>query len=209
MSAWRVALSPWRGAAGCAGGWLTELTRYVAVVAVAEAELDGVADVHLVRAVAAVDQAGFLERGFCAGPAGLCPEIGVDGALPGGERRQQDPGLVFTEGGSPVVSRRARRCASVRTSRRGVTVPVSGGTRRSASGPPRSGSSWAAATVATARQLPSQGAGELVRGERGPGGGGHGEHGEGIGPPVLAVSPTAQGPSEPSEAAGVLPGGRS
>jgi hypothetical protein len=55
----------------------------------------------LVRAVAAVDQAGFLERGFCAGPAGLCPEIGVDGALPGGERRQQDPGLVFTEGGSP------------------------------------------------------------------------------------------------------------
>lgn len=39
-----------------------------------------------------------------------------------------------------------------------------------------------------ARQLPSQAAGEVVGGERGPGGGEHGQHGEGVGSPVLAAA---------------------
>src|ERR1017187_5201708 len=81
MSAWRLALSRWRGAAVRGGGWLAEFTCYVAVVAVAEAELDVVADVDSVRAVAAVDQAGLFERGFGAGPAGLRAETGVGIAL--------------------------------------------------------------------------------------------------------------------------------
>jgi hypothetical protein len=38
-----------------------------------------------------------------------------------------------------------------------------------------------------ARQLPSQGSGELVGGERGPGGGQGGQHCDGVGPLVLAV----------------------
>jgi hypothetical protein len=74
---------------GLAAG-LAELAGDVVVVAVAEAESDVVADVDFVRAVDAVDQAGFLERGFGGGPAGLCPQIGVGVALPGDERGEQD-----------------------------------------------------------------------------------------------------------------------
>ena len=44
-----------------------------------------------------VDQAGFLERGLGGCPAGLCPQIGVGAALPGGERGEQDAGLVVVE----------------------------------------------------------------------------------------------------------------
>jgi hypothetical protein len=51
--------------------------------------------VDFVRAVDAVEQAGFQEFGFGGGPAGLCPQIGVGGALPG----RQDAGLVVVEDG--------------------------------------------------------------------------------------------------------------
>jgi hypothetical protein len=81
---------------------LAELAGDVAVVAVAEAELYVVAEVGFVRAVDAVDQSGFLERGLGGGPAGPCPQIGVGDALPllpDGERGEQDAGLVVVEEG--------------------------------------------------------------------------------------------------------------
>jgi hypothetical protein len=89
---------------------------------------------------------------------------------------------------------RARRCAWVRTSSRGVTVQVSGGMRRNASGPPRSGLSWAAAMAAAVRgSCHPRGAGELVGGQRGPGGGERGQHGQRVGSPVLAAVGAAAG----------------
>jgi hypothetical protein len=71
------------------------------VVAVAEAEQD-VADVDFARAAAAVDQAGFLERGLGGGPAGPGTQAGVGVALPllpGRERGELDAGLVVVEDG--------------------------------------------------------------------------------------------------------------
>src|SRR5260370_39650290 len=44
-----------------------------------------------------------------------------------------------------------------------------------------------------ARQPPSQGAGELGGGQRGPGGGERGQHGEGVDVPVLAAAGAAGG----------------
>jgi hypothetical protein len=77
-----------------------ELAGDVIVVAVAEAEFDVVADVDVVRAVDAVDQAGLLERGLgVGGPAGLGPQAGPGAGLAGGERGEQDAGLVVVEGG--------------------------------------------------------------------------------------------------------------
>src|SRR6266568_6941437 len=107
----RAGPSPRRGAAG--RGQLAELAGDVAVVAVAEAEPDVVADVDPVRAGAAVDQAGFLERGLGAGPAGLCPQHGVGVALPGGERGEQDAGLALVEvGGAGGIAQDAALRAS-------------------------------------------------------------------------------------------------
>jgi hypothetical protein len=75
-----------------------------------------------------------------------------------------------------------------------VTVQVPGGTRRRASGPPRSGVVLGGGDGGRrARQLPFQGAGGLVGGERGPGGGQRGQHGEGVGPPVRAAAGVAGG----------------
>lgn len=47
----------------------------------------------LMRTGAAVDQAGFLERGLGGGLAGPGAQLGAGVALPGSERGEQNPGL--------------------------------------------------------------------------------------------------------------------
>ena len=79
-------------------------------------------------------------------------------------------------------------------SSRGVTVQVSGGTA-----PQRQRAAEIGVVLGGgdggrgARQLPFQGAGELVGGQRGPGGGERGQHGERVGSPVLAAVGVAAG----------------
>src|SRR5256885_8411070 len=57
-----------------------------------------------------------LERGLGGAPAGLCPQAGVGIALPilpGGERGEQDAGLVVVEGGGAGgVDRKSTRLNS-------------------------------------------------------------------------------------------------
>ena len=114
---------------------LAEFAGYVVVVGVAEAGSDVVADVDFVRAAAAVDQAGFLERGLGGGPAGLCPQAGVVAALlflPDGERGEHDAGLVVVEdGGAGGVAQGAvlRLGEDVQPRRDGSRFPVMPGRR--------------------------------------------------------------------------------
>jgi hypothetical protein len=70
---------------------LAELAGNVVIVAVAEAELDVVADVDFARAAAAVNQAGFLEGGPGGSPAGPGSQAGRGGSDqgPGAERRRR------------------------------------------------------------------------------------------------------------------------
>jgi hypothetical protein len=84
---------------------LAEFAGYVVVVGVAEAGSDVVADVNLVRAVAAVDRAGFPECGFGGGSAGPGAQLGVGVVLPGGERGEQvDCGVPGTSVREVVAS---------------------------------------------------------------------------------------------------------
>jgi hypothetical protein len=143
----------------------------VVVVAVAEAESDVVADVDLVRAVAAVDQAGFLGRGS-GGPAGLCPQIGVGVALPGGDRGEQDAGLVVVEAGGASGVAQGAALRPGEDVQAGCDGPGFGRDplqrQRAAEVGVVLGGGDGGRGV---RQLPSQAAGQLLDGQWGPGGG--------------------------------------
>jgi hypothetical protein len=166
----------------------------VVVVAVAEAESDVVADVDLVRAVDAVDQAGLFERGLGAGPAGLCPQAGVGVGLPGGERGEQDAGLVGVEdGGAGGVAQgaalRLGEEVQARCDGPGFGRDAPQRQRAAEVGMVLGGGDGGRGT----RQLASQAAGELVGGERDPGGGERGQRGERVGELVLASAGVAGG----------------
>ena len=96
---------------------------------------------------------------------------------------------------APVVSRRARRCPSS-----GEDVqPRRDGPGFGRDAPQRQRAAEIGVVLGGgdggrgARQLPAQGAGELVGGQRGPGGGERGQHGQRVGSPVLAAVGVAAG----------------
>jgi hypothetical protein len=159
----------------------------VIIVAVAEAELDVIADVDLVRTAAAVNQPDFFQRGPGGYPAGPCPQADVGVALPllPGERGEQDAGLVVVEdGGAGGVAQGTALCPREDV-QSGCDGPGSG---RDA--PQRQRAAKIRIVLGGgdgargARQRPAQGAGELVGGQRGSGGGERGQHDEGVGSPV-------------------------